>query len=431
MKGEDGEAAWRTRDGAEWEPLGGYSQVMAAYGTAGGAVLLSVRDAEGTAEVRIADGESERRAVISPYLYRERPSGGLLRLNQGIVDASDDDGLTWTPVVTELPNPTVVGGVALDDVVLGETTIGLARLEAGASQWKLLAPPPLPNATTARFRDIAFSRTGVLAVAGEHQVFVSEDGGLFWRYGYRFADTFPIHAIAFRPDGGSIFVGSTLGRYAVLDGGGAEVLGEDSIDDAIGSEPPRETIRQAYWVGSETTPVRQMYVVLTTASEDNVRGQVWHAVLDDPQASWTRVNPFDEEAIPNQQRQAGYYGIAVNDQGRGGGESWWVGARQFISAGSSLDHLRLRFGEAWTDGVNPVAFGQPLTISASGEYGQAMALLFSESRLYVGAFTHTFLQANLVGASGDILSAKFAPEGQLWLVTSQGLFRSKQIYGEP
>ncbi len=63
-------------------------------------------------------------------------------------------------------------------------------------------------------------------------------------------------------------------------------------------------------------------------------------------------------------------------------------------------------------------------IHGSGDYGEPTAFLYPNDQLFVGGYSTYPFPVDVTGVSGAYRLAKLAPDGRLWLVTEDGLFRS-------
>lgn len=419
----NGTIAARTTDGASWETLGTYDRAVTAYETRAGTLLLGIQDEQGSAVMRSGDdGASwQRSPSVTFYDYDERPDGTLVRVGSSLVDESTDEGVTWTPRVASYPEFSVHEFVAFDEELVGVSVESLARLAHDAAQWTFDEEAGLPHPAVGRFRDIAFSETGRVALVGERRVFVSDDDGVIFRRGFDAHDSLEVGeltSIGIRPDGERIFVGSTNARFVLLEGDGeTRVLG-GTIAGRAG-----ETIHQVRWVPSGREP--GLYV--TTGNDENTSGMVFQAQSREDTVRFNQINPLVVPSAPNSIRGAGYFGF---DIARHDGTTIvaFVGILQWAATNYSAPHLyeNLDFPNTstWRSITRPVAFGQPLTISVSGEYGEPVAFLYPNDRLFVGSFASHVTEVRTTDLLGDLLSAKFAPDGKLWVVTTQGLYRS-------
>jgi len=231
-----------------WEPLDPGSIVNSVWVSAGGSLFVSTYLAERTRYLRQApdsdtwvDLGSENEAFT--FL---QDGADIVRIGNGFaVSVSHDDGATWEPRADRYAASTAIWGwVAQAGEVIGASDLGLLRLDAGATTWRLEDAGNLPPIGYARFRDIAFSTSGRIAVLGEQQVFVSDDDGASWRRSLELDQRFT--CIAMKPDGSRIFVGAGQGRFWLFDGADVSVITERTLPMS------QETIRSGRRPGSAT-----------------------------------------------------------------------------------------------------------------------------------------------------------------------------------
>jgi hypothetical protein len=58
-------------------------------------------------------------------------------------------------------------------------------------------------------------------------------------------------------------------------------------------------------------------------------------------------------------------------------------------------------------------------------------VLYPHSQLYLGGFSNTLQQVTLPAGLPELHSAKFGPDGRLWLATAFGLYRTQESWLPP
>jgi hypothetical protein len=410
----DDRVVYRTRDGSRWEELATVSAAR-VFSTRSGTVLISGSDGATTLELRAEDGVTfERTSAEATYRYAQRPNGRLVRVAlDGRTDESSDEGRSWTRIAPAL---TVVflDLVARDEALLASTSQGPARLTGPA--WRLEDPPGLPPNATAEYLDVSFARSGAAALVRREPsrsvVYLSDATATRWRR-LTTMDSAGVSAVAMRPDGERVFLGMTLGRYAVLD-----TRGFPHLEGGIVAR--RETVRQAQWV--EESGIAILYATL--ASDDDLSGVVVMGRLTDETAPWMELHPAREGLMVTAPPTLGYHGIAFHT---GFNDVMLVSSRRFIGTNAYETSLWVNLDfNSLTGSWGPQRAPLPRlvrTLGPAGAYGDAVAALFEDGELAILSLAGPRWVA-LSPSIPPIHSAKIAPDRHVWLATRAGAFRS-------
>jgi hypothetical protein len=411
--GADGKAylvgdghAYRSTDGTVWEDLGQFSEVMYVLATTTVAILCA-REAGKFVVYRRATGAAAWTAdapLTTEPLIVARPNGQLARVwFDGTVDESATDGASWTPVVTTVSG-SKPGPFALDEVILA---VG-ARLPTGATMWT--QPPPVCHPGNV---DVSFTAGGTVVAGATDSVATSTDNGQTWRCAaYHFGLGEVISNLSITPDGARIFVGSTLGRSAILAGDG------DSAIYPMGSfAGPTEHVRAVQWISNDT-------LLATTSSDDSLAGDLWEIKPDDI-SGYRKVYPYRTMGNPMNHPKAGFFGIGECPRGQTFGVAL-LSSRQWFGTNSYDDKMffqteYLRTND-WAERALPFP-GPALSISCGAG---VFVFVYRENHLFIsGTLSTAFHELIAAGISGNaVRAAKIAPDNHLWIVTDQGLFRS-------
>lgn len=413
---------YRTSDGASFEDLGTVPMLdpVSVIATQAGTVLAYSRAATYALYRRTVSAVAWDMTpdAAGVHVLAQRQNGEIARvdISTGAVDSSTDDGVAFTVAVPSatLPSCQVIGFVAFDQVLIGTCfdgarTLGI-RLPTGASAWMVEEVQGLPLAAAAKFSDVSFTDSGEIVLAAATSVFISKDGAASWRRGKYVTDvTFPIRTVAVTPSGSRIFIGSTLGRGVFLDAAG-------DTGQATAPGPATEDVQQADWATDKL-------VFVTTSNHESTAGSVLEG---DPDriGTWKNVNPYATDSNPSGDPTAGFYGIAACPFV--GTFDVVIGARRWTSTNAFDDAIEIQY-EYGKDRFQvlapPIASGQALTLSCAPNGTQA--LLFHDDLLYVGSYLGPkYFHVLPTGISGHVLSAKFAPDNRLWVITDNGVFRS-------
>jgi hypothetical protein len=415
---------YRTSDGSSFEDLGTIPMLEqgSVMVTQAGTVLAYARAASyvlyrRTTSAMTWDMTPDATGV---HVLSQRQNGEIVRVNvyTGALDSSGDDGVVFTAASAGamLSSCQVVNFNAFDQALLGTCYDGAntlaIRLPTGSAKWIVEEPQGLPLAAAAKFSDVSFTSSGEVVLAANTSVYISKDNTATWRHGKYVTDpTEPIRTVAVTPSGSRIFIGSTLGRGAFLDAAG---------DTGMLASPgaATEDVMQAHWANDKL-------VFVTTSNHESTAGSVLEGDPDRV-GTWVNVNPYATESSPASDPTAGFYGIAACPFN--GSFDVVIGARQWTSTSSYNDRIKIQYQykhDLFQEVAPPIAYGQALTLSCAPNGTQA--LLFHDDLLYVGSFLGPkYFHVVPTGISGHVLSAKFAPDNRLWVITENGAFRSLQ-----
>ena len=150
---------------------------------------------------------------------------------------------------------------------------------------------------------------------------------------------------------------------------------------------------------------------------------------------WTELNPMRLESNPQARFTLGYHGFAWTKPTYRG-PSAFVSYRRWFGTNSWQSGMRVRFSfslaDEWIDADGaPRPLHAALSMSAVGEYGQTLAVLHPNSQLYLGGFSNTLQLVTLPVGLPELRSAKFGPDGRLWLATAFGLYRTRESWLPP
>ncbi len=412
---------YRTQTGATWEDLGTIAMLQSIAVTQAGTAL-----AYGT----ITNYALYRRTITDSawatapqttgvFTISQRENGELVRVNTytGAIELSTSDGASWTTgPASSLTGCNVLEHHAFDAAILGTcfdtaTTLNI-RLPAAASQWIREEPDGLPYPQLANFTDVSFSDSGKIVLSGKKRLYISDNGTSWRRSAYAPDSTWPINAVAMSPSGSRIYAGSTLGRYAFLDGDGTVTIGPSAF-----SPSDDEAVRQADWMSERA-------VFVTTASTDNTAGTVR---VGDPDGVgiWDPINPYARESNPQFDPTAGFHGIAACPFN--GGHALMIGVHQWFGTNSYQTNLRIKYQygsfDPFMDLEPPVSPFIASSLSCAPNGTQSWT--FGNEFLYVGSFLGAkFQRVEPTGLDGGLVVAKFAPDNRLWVITDRGVFRS-------
>jgi photosystem II stability/assembly factor-like uncharacterized protein len=421
----DDRFVYRTRDGASWELLGEHAGARDPFESAAGTLLLERNDGTTSELLRSTDGGQTftRSPITQGYLYAQRSGSVLVRVGRnGQVDESTDEGATWAPRVQH-PGAFTLTVVAFPDELVATTTQGIARLGATATVWTYDRAPGLPNRPSVDVTVADNGRVAVLQSDGPRStVYVSDDGEQWYR-GRTFDGV--MRCVAFSPGGERLFVGGTAARFWILDKEGRQIQIESTLNR------PTETIHQAQWVPNGARPL----LVVSTANDQDTSGVMMQSNPGDGSLGWTEINPMRLESNPQARFTLGYHGFAWT-RPTYRGPSAFASYRRWFGTNAWQSGMRVRFSfslaDEWID-----ADGAPRpqyaarSMSAVGEYGQTLAVLYPNSQLYLGGFSNTLQLVTLPAGLPELHSAKFGPDGRLWLATAFGLYRTRESWLPP
>lgn len=422
----DDRFVYRTRDGASWEPLGEHAGAREPFESEAGTLLLERNDGTTQELLRSTDGGQNftRGALTQGALYAQRPGGALVRVGRdGRVDESTDEGATWAPRVP-YPGAFTLTVAAFSNELVATTTQGFARLGATATAWTYDRVPGLPSGTVVDVTVADNGRVAVLQSDGPRSTVYVGDDGARWYRGRTFDGV--MRCVAFSPDGERLFVGGTAARYSILDKEGRQVQLESALNNRS-----TESIRQCQWVPNGSLPL----LVVSTGNEQDTSGVMMQATPRDGSMGWSEINPMRLESNPQARFTLGYYGFAWTKPTYRG-SSAFASYRRWFGTNAWSPGMRVRFSfglaDEWidADGAPRLPFAAR-TMSAVGEYGQTLAVLYPNSQLYLGGFSNTLQPVTLPAGLPELQSAKFGPDGRLWLATAFGLYRTQESWLPP
>lgn len=398
--------------------LGTVSGLAFCVVTRAGTVLVTADVGSAWNALRLPAGASSWERSVAKGAWRFAGAGDtVLRwLTDGSLEASTDDGVTWTPRGGTLPL-----GTGIESAVLqGSTAVSLSgattsRLAAGATSWDLVTSPGLP--VVPRVVDLSFSGDGpgralLLEDNIYRTLYVSEDG-FTWRRG-RTLPQGASTALAISPPGDRVVLGSVDGSYRVFADAGTTMVAEDQIQNLAGTKV-FDPIVQLAWSGDATNQV--VFAALATAQD--TRGALW---------SWVGAGNTWNDKSPLA-RPGGFHALATTSR-PGVGHALIVSHRSSVG-GAALHSLwtALNAWESapqWLQGRPPAGLAGPLTASCNGVcIGGALALLWPDNLLRVGASADALREVPLPDGIGAVRVARFDPAGNLWLGTASGLWRSR------
>ncbi len=277
------------------------------------------------------------------------------------------------------------------------------------------------------YGDVAFSADGRIVAIGTGGIEMSEDDGAQWRPCVRF--TVSPRAVAFRPDGERILIGSTFGDYALLSGDCRTELQTNVVRDRQG-DPIRYNVNALLW---HETSAGAYEVVAALGAPNLGGGALARTPFEDAATGWEALVPNPVASGGNAPVSA-FYSLATRR------DRVLSGVYETDAQGMTTAHLLRSSGSlsgAWVRRSLP--FGEerevPVTISTGGRTSDPIlyhlrddTVVGAESRLYVERSTGGWALVDVAGLSvgARVFHARFDGSGRVWLATSRGLYRSAE-----
>lgn len=292
------------------------------------------------------------------------------------------------------------------------------------------AEPGSPIQGRHNFVDLSIGESGLIAVCDDQRLYLSQDQGQSWIVGPNqdAGQASRLNALAVRPDGSQIFVGSVLGKFRMFDGKSAQPLGSEWGVNGVSPH----TFRQAQFVPGQAKPVLWATLGNDLTSEGALVQGVIHREEAGPSA-WEDLAPLRRRSDPQATPKCSFWGLAIS-KNRSTEQTAVVGGRRQYGVNAYQDVYRAKltlgnYFEDWLDQDRVVGFGQPLVISFAGRYGEPMVMTHSENRVFIGAFSNLMKPLEHTGLEGQkILALKFAPDRHLWALTERQLLRSQEVF---
>lgn len=167
-------------------------------------------------------------------------------------------------------------------------------------------------------------------------------------------------------------------------------------------------------------------VIVTTSEREFTQGSVWSG-NPDRIGTWVVVNPFRMEGAPQFDPSAGFLGVSAC------GSTVGVGVRQWFGTNAWDNQLRVKFqfndfNALWFDIEMPAVGALPITAMSCAPNG-TIAFTFRnelDSQLWVGSFQGLgiFQMTSTATPLSGLVSAKFAPDNTLWVISGSGVWKS-------
>jgi hypothetical protein len=408
-------------DGTGWTRAAQVNDPMACFVTSAG-TLLVVDGFPGT-QLRLPANETEWQTIEMPeYATFAETETELLRLVDGSLEASTDDGQTWSPRVAGgatqlLTDLTPIGDTLYAlrlDLVTGNQ--GLAALPPGATDWSQATTSGIPRPAIV---DVAFAeadgRMAVLAEQNNRLVLCVQDEDGVFSHTLDFAQA-QARALALQPDGLRAFVGGDGGQFLIARDSGAQVDVEGRIGDGSGWSESA-AIQSAAW----TEIAGDFSLVVGTASEIDDQGNL--VQYDAFSNTWFRKTP-QRTASSLAVRPAGYHAIAV--QHVGVDHRFFVHQRSWVSAngwlGKTLETTSLYSPDPLWFEAEPT-YGVRARSASYSPIDGSLAVLWDGGMLELGERFDALRRVEPT-LPYDTRAARFAPDGHLWIVQSFGVLRS-------
>lgn len=432
------EKFYRTSIGAEWELVDGITFVLDEFVTESGIVLVTFRDSNTNVQMLAlsTDGgesfeiteESEPRGLKDTFVQLEDDT--LLRINlRGQLRVLSADGTSWDEAIETYP--AALESPYVETVTVDGNTIELAfefdllSWTKGDDEWTILEPPPvIPLASkVVDITVIASGKAAVIVTKNKRSIiYLSDDGGETWRRGQRFDEG--VLTLAMKPEGDIIFVGGGLGRAWLLDGDGFLPEGTDPSTPSFSSGIL--PILQSAWTPNFG---RNSYLFFVSSNPEDTDGALIRATYYTSLSGFTEIDPLRDPLYPQRENPAGMHSVQYSET------SVSVGLRQYVGGLARQDRLMTATSlrdwsdspTAFDDGLRPVAFGTPLSMtSRTSENCKMFGQLYSDGRLYNGGFPISIVEG-LPIAGATINDIECGPGGVWWVATSFGLYELERV----
>jgi hypothetical protein len=415
-------------DGAGLAAVAQVTDPMACFVTAAGTTLV-VDGYPGT-QLRLPRGAADwERSEMPEYATFTQSDDALVRLVDGALEASLDDGQTWAPRVAGVFSDLLMDLTPIGDTLyalrldLATGNQGLAALAPGATSWAQTTTSGVPRPAIV---DVAFAehdgRMAVLAERNNRYVLCVQDEDGVFSHTMDFAQA-QARALALQPDGLRAFVGGDNGAFTIARDDGAVVDVQGQIGDAFGWSETA-AVRSAAW----TEIAGDLSLVVSTATEIDDGGNLvqYDAFAD----TWFRKTP-ERTATSLAVRPAGYHALAVRHTGVD--HRFFVHHRSWVSAngwlGKTLETTSLYSADPLWFEAQPT-YGVPALSASYSPLHGALAVLWDGGMLELGARFDDLAPVEPT-LPYDARAARFDAQGHLWVVLSFGLLRSAEPVALP
>lgn len=270
----------------------------------------------------------------------------------------------------------------------------------------------VPSFVGSKFIDISFADSlyGALIYENNNTIYITNDNGYTWSIAaWNAPYGFPLRCISIKRDGSEIFAGTTVGRYAILNGNADSLIYSGEISFYSNNQTVNYHFTSAYY---------------------NFEGGLWASVGNDLKnegmvllkysttySIWEDIskNLYTNHYVSSVVRKR-YGDVIVGLNGLGKGiYAKYSNANQFTS-------VEIETSE-------PYQYECPLSLSLNKNEKLLAAYggTYNNNRLYITSYSFSLtLWKKIIhtGIVGNIRSAKFDAQNYIWVCTDQGLFKS-------